>query len=246
MSYCGARPPRELDPTGTRSCSLTPPHHGKPHRNRTRDNPIEWPNTATPPTIGTAAAKKMASNPKGCSGDHGLGHLFVGLPISIGTNWGLGTDVERVRQWEKVKSGRVCRRCWDFYDERPECDDWQCRHASAYREADWRFGREPPANAPKRWYCGIHAPSKKKERAQTRAARKAIEIAEIREKYAPEHELAEARDAIMDEAFRWRDDEQATEGFCDDPCEHHECRLARALARVERARKAVKEARASR
>ncbi len=76
------------------------------------------------------------------------------------------------------------------------------------------------------WYCAMHDPVVRKERQDAR-------MAEWRAKWDADSEAGDAEDALLEEAWRWWRDENATEGFCapEAACEHHECRLARAVER---------------
>ena len=69
------------------------------------------------------------------------------------------------------------------------------------------------------WYCGTHSPERKAMRAAARPLsqweRKSIHL--------------KRRGDLVAAARAWDRDEAEVEGFCDEACEHHECRLHRAL-----------------
>lgn len=158
-----------------------------------------------------------------------------------------------VERWRGINDGRTCTTCWAVYDPTHLCE---IRDHTLRCEAPARFlhelgftsdftNRHPAGKQPTAYhdYCGTHAPSQIRARAQAIEDRKAAKHAAFEVRYAPQREQQNAEHALVAEARRWRDDEAATgDGFCTDDCEHHECRLARAVARLECAEEVLAEA----
>lgn len=177
-------------------------------------------------------------------------------------------EVERYERWRNIRDGRTCRLCYAVFDPTPLCQQRVYEHYSSghrrcgavarYTEvgstepgAAWspRGEFEEHAKATRTHnYCGNHAPSRLRARAANQKAKREAEAEARRIAAAPGVERDAARAALLVEAVRWRDDEAATtdEPFCEDECEHHECRLARAVARYEAAMEALRQRQARR
>lgn len=158
---------------------------------------------------------------------------------------------ELAARWGRVRDGFVCSTCWDAFKPVPRCERHvyggvmtpksQCTNPATRREIGLLATATPlPRDgdtsglAPHN-YCGAHAPSREIAKQARRAAADAAwqhRWDESNARREAEERREQALDALVTEAMRWRDDEQSTEGFCDD-CEHHECRLARAVAAYE-------------
>jgi hypothetical protein len=153
-------------------------------------------------------------------------------------------------RWEAVRDGLVCSNCYNAYEPSPTCErreyggigypSVECRDRAHIREvvvgstssSITRKGERPAEHN----YCRKHAPSTEQRRADRRAERDRIWRAEFDAKMAADElrrRIEQAAADVVAEAQRWRNDERATEGFCDEGCEHHECRLARAIATYE-------------
>lgn len=122
---------------------------------------------------------------------------------------------------ETIMDNYVSHRCWRVgivVRPEPNYPDGDSRNPPRYEGPEgsgW-------------WYCGQHDPVARKARQEERDAA-------YRAKRAPIIERQRAQTDLLAEVVRWRDDERLVgEPFCDDDCEHHACRLARAVARYER------------
>lgn len=160
-------------------------------------------------------------------------------------------DIEwnrKIEEWAAVKTGRVCDTCWAVYDPTRRCE-WvehgdRCPNPAKTTERGdtTTRGWGEKARLAEHLYCGRHAPSAVTARETKKAEKRATKMAVREEAARPRVELEGSRADLLAEAKRWRDDEAATgEGFCpeEDHCEHHECRLARAVTRLERAELAI-------
>ena len=80
----------------------------------------------------------------------------------------------------------------------------------------------------------------RERRAEAKIAERERQAAAAEARRAAEREHGSAMVDLIAEARRWHADEAATEGFCYDECEHHECKLGRAVARYVAADAALK------
>lgn len=131
--------------------------------------------------------------------------------------------------------------------ERPRCLEWgmdagRAGLAHCYRPGKVLTDRAPYPKGDRRnpplvdggyYYCGVHDPVRRKAVQDKRDAAQAVLNRSRNANYAARR--AEAQLAV--EAERWYADELLVgEGFCEDICEHHACKLARAVLAVHEAR----------
>ena len=243
QEWCAVKAPKEafeghtVKWTGTDSCMRAPYHWGKRHHcqgwSHRIDPPVEWGEPLVEPTWMTAeqAAGQATGTAGECPSRDGAinpGHFMRVLPL--GWRAYRGERYPGAQRWRLIRVGRVCDRCWDHYDPTPYC---LCGNKARYQEDDGL------------WYCGTHSPTRRDERQAKRDDVWKAKYAAIDERRDARTMEQRAERELLAEAAQWRDDEQATEGFCDDDCEHHECRLARAVARYERAHEALEQLRAT-
>ena len=154
---------------------------------------------------------------------------------------------EIAARWQSIEDGFVCAICMNVFEPTPCCerlvyvgmsaDVTRCMNRASRREVGVLHFNSPVARdgtvaTTEHNYCGGHSPSAH----LARRAKTAVKDAERQARWDQRDAADRAERALLDEAIRWRDDETMTEGFCDDDaCEHHECRLARAVVAYEEA-----------
>lgn len=242
---CGAQ-----QPGGRHSCTRDANHWGLAHhhkafsyeRNKPAPPPIEWGEPAVRPAKITPeqATARWGKFPRTCAKNTSKRHRMI---------WTFPANMTGPRHFPAeylgITQGTLCGDCY-AYDPRPVCvadvtRDWasgRCERKGAHlddvpkRKDGYDFNStiwEKDAGA-KAWYCASHSPTL---RAERNAAQSAI-YKEASAKRDRQWKREEEARKVVAEALRWAADELATgEGICEDACEHHECRLLRAVAKYE-------------
>lgn len=250
---CGAQ-----QPGGRHTCNREANHWGESHRYKgyrtIRDapepEPVVWGQPAVRPAKITPeqATARWGKFPRKCARNDGRHRMVWTFPANM-------TGPRRFPvEYLGITQGTLCADC-HAYDPRPVCcadvtREWasgRClRHGVSYDPVPKGSGYGSlniweKASGTKSWYCAGHSPVLRAEKAAAAAVVRAEEDARRAAANAPFDEYEAAEEAVLVEAQRWREDEESTgEGFCETDCEHHECRLARAVRRYEDAMASVR------